>query len=218
MWKKLPLHVKIIIGLIAGIIYSLLSSYMGWNKFTIDWIDPFGVIFIRLLKFIAVPLVMFSIIAGIAGLTDLSKLPRMGGKTLVAYLITTVFAVGIGLLLANTLKPGNYIAEEQRIKNRIQYEVWVDQTPGVEILDGKNFAADPKYADLVANTELGDIPDDVRAKMEAAKDQKGGGPLQFIVDMVPDNIFAALTTNQMLQVIFFGIFFGIVLIQLPKEH
>ena len=116
--KNLPLHWKIIIGLVVGIIYSFLSSYMGWNKFTIDWIDPFGTIFIRLLKFIAVPLVLFSIIGGVSGLPDPSKLGRMGFKTLVAYLITTVTAVGIGLLLVNTLRPGDYIAEEQRAKNR----------------------------------------------------------------------------------------------------
>ena len=72
MLKNLPLHVKIIIGLVLGIIYALLSSYLGWNQFTLNWIDPFGEIFIRLLKFIAVPLVLFSIIAGISSLTDLT--------------------------------------------------------------------------------------------------------------------------------------------------
>ena len=218
MQKKLPLHVKIIIGLILGIIYSLVSSYLGCNKFTIDWIDPFGVIFIRLLKFIAVPLVLFSIIAGISGLTDLSKLPRMGAKTLVAYLTTTVLAVGVGLLLVNTLKPGNYISEDQRTKNRIQYEVWVNQTPGVEILDGKNFAADPQYADIVANTSLAEVSDDVKAKMEAAEGQKTGSPLQFFVDMVPENINFALANSLMLQIIFFAIFFGIVLIKIPRQQ
>lgn len=220
MLKNLPLHVKIIIGLILGIIYSLLSSYMGWNEFTINWIDPFGTIFIRLLKFIAVPLVLFSIIAGISSLTDLTKLGRMATKTLLAYLTTTVLAVGVGLLLVNVLVPGEYIAEEQRAKNRIQYELWVQNTPGVEILDGKNFLTDPAYADMVAGV---DIPDtnsaDVAAKMEAAKDLKGGTPLQFLVDFVPDNIFAALSDGgKMLQVIFFGVFFGIILIMLPREQ
>ena len=95
--KKIPLHWKIIIGLILGIIYSLISSYLGWNKFTINWIDPFGVIFIRLLKFIAVPLVLFSIIAGVSALPDPAKLGRMGAKTLFAYLVTTVAAVSIGI-------------------------------------------------------------------------------------------------------------------------
>lgn len=222
MTKKIPLHWKIIIGLILGIIYSLISSNFGWNRFTIDWIDPFGTIFIRLLKFIAIPLVLFSIISGVASLPDPSKLGRMGAKTLGAYLITTVFAVSIGLLLVNVFKPGDYVAQEQRIKNRIKYEVWVTQTRGVEILDGVNYSADPKYAAYLddATTELDREAgnQDVESRMEAAQELKSTTPLQFIVDFVPDNIFAALSDGgKMLQVIFFGIFFGIVMILLPGE-
>jgi Na+/H+-dicarboxylate symporter len=220
MLKNLPLHVKIIFGLVLGIIYSLLSSYMGWNEFTINWIDPFGTIFIRLLKFIAVPLVLFSIIAGISSLTDLTKLGRMATKTLLAYLLTTVFAVGVGLLLVNTLVPGEYIAVEQRAKNRIQYELWVQSTPGVEILDGKNLMNDPAYANLVAGVDLPtSTSEDVEEKMKAAEQLKGSTPLQFLVDFVPDNIFAALSDgSRMLQVIFFGIFFGVILIMIPREQ
>ncbi|MDP4820859.1 MAG: dicarboxylate/amino acid:cation symporter, partial [Saprospiraceae bacterium] len=220
--KKIPLHWKIIIGLILGIIYSLISSNFGWNSFTINWIDPFGTIFIRLLKFIAIPLVLFSIISGVASLPDPSKLGRMGAKTLGAYLITTVFAVSVGLLLVNVFKPGEYVAEEQRIKNRIKYEVWVKQTTGVELLDGVNYSADPQYAGYLddAATELDREAGNqtVESRMEAAQDLKSTTPLQFIVDFVPDNIFAALSDGgKMLQVIFFGIFFGIVMILLPRE-
>lgn len=220
--KKLPLHWKIIIGLILGIIYSFISSYMGWNEFTIDWIDPFGVIFIRLLKFIAVPLVLFSIISGVSTLPDPSRLGRMGAKTLTAYIITTVSAVTIGLLLVNTLKPGNYIAEEQRVKNRLKYEIWTEQEPTVSILDGKNFLNDPEYSTMVAEAnqalEQESENETVQARQEAAEELKGGGPLQFIVDFVPDNIFAALSDGgRMLQVIFFAIFFGIVMLLLPNE-
>lgn len=222
MTKKIPLHWKIIIGLILGIIYSLISSNFGWNSFTINWIDPFGTIFIRLLKFIAIPLVLFSIISGVASLPDPSKLGRMGAKTLGAYLITTVFAVSVGLLLVNVFKPGEYVAEEQRIKNRIKYEVWVKQTTGVELLDGVNYSADPQYAGYLddAATELDKEAGNqtVESRMEAAQDLKSTTPLQFIVDFVPDNIFAALSDGgKMLQVIFFGIFFGIVMILLPRE-
>lgn len=222
--KNLALHWKIIIGLVLGIIYAFISSAMGWNQFTIDWIDPFGTIFIRLLKFIAVPLVLFSIIQGISGMTDISKLGRMGAKTLIAYLITTIAAVGIGLLLVNIAKPGNRIADESRVKNRIKYELWVQETDGVEILDGKTFLTDPQYADLVgeANKALAEEAalaqsEDMVKKKNAAQDLKGS-PLQFIVDFVPDNIFAALSDGKkMLQVIFFAIFFGIVLLQLPTN-
>lgn len=222
MTKKMPLHWKIIIGLILGIIYSFISSYFGWNKFTVNWIDPFGTIFIRLLKFIAVPLVLFSIISGVASLPDPSKLGRMGAKTLGAYLITTVFAVSVGLFLVNVFEPGNYIAESQRIKNRIKYEVWVSQTQGVDLIDGNNYSTNPQYASYLSQAQQEVAAEEgnqtVESRMQAAESLKSTTPLQFIVDFVPDNIFAALSDGgRMLQVIFFGIFFGIVMILLPAE-
>jgi Na+/H+-dicarboxylate symporter len=220
--KKLPLHWKIIIGLAIGIAYSFLSSYMGWNQFTQDWIDPFGVIFIRLLKFIAVPLVLFSIISGVAALPDPSRLGRMGAKTLVAYLLTTITAVTVGLVLVNLLKPGSYIDEGQRIKNRLKYELWARATPGGEILDQKDYLAKPEYAELVAEATkalaLEEANQGVEERLRAAEAFKEAGPMQFFVDFVPDNIFAALTdSGRMLQIIFFGLFFGIMLLLLPNE-
>ena len=220
--KKIPLHWQIIIGLVLGIIYSLISSSLGWNTFTQNWIDPFGVIFIRLLKFIAVPLVLFSIISGISGLPDPSKLGRMGAKTLLAYVATTVTAVTVGLLVVNLSDPGTYIAEDQRVKNRIAYELWVEETEGVDILDGRNFLADSQYEQYVgeARAQLAREGADqtVEQRMEAAEAFKSGGPLQFLIDFVPENIFLALTdAGKMLQVIFFGLFFGIVLLLLPNE-
>ena len=220
--KKIALHWKIIIGLVLGIIWALVSSSLGWNQFTIDWIDPFGTIFIRLLKFIAVPLVLFSIISGIAGLTDISKLGKMGAKTLGIYLFTTVMAVGVGLLVVNTYKPGDFLEESQRVKNRIKYELWVQETDGVEILDGKNILADPAYAVQINEVRKGmegEVMDEkVAKKMKDAKKNKDAGPLQFVVDMVPDNIFKAMSDNaMMLKVIFFAIFFGIALVSIPKQ-
>lgn len=217
--KKLPLHVKIMIGLIAGVIWAFASSSMGWNQFTIDWIDPFGQIFIRMLKYIAVPLVLFSIISGISGLKDMSKLGRMGGKTLGFYLITTVTAVGIGLLLVNLVKPGALIDEEQRIRNRLQYEAWVAETDGVAILDGKNFMNDPQYNSLYVAEEMSEEEKQMVAeKQAAASENKDAGPMKFLVDMVPENIILSLGNDKlMLQVIFFGIFFGICMAALPNE-
>lgn len=220
--RNIPLHWRIIMGLIAGIIYSFVSIYFGWNKFTLDWIDPFGVIFIRLLKFIAVPLVLFSIISGVSTLPDPTKLGRMGAKTLGMYLFTTVFAIGLGLLLANLFQPGEFIAKEQRVKNRIKYEIWAEQTPGVGILDGQNYRAKPEYAALAGEAavqmEKEQGNQTVESRKEAAEALQKAGPLQFFVDMVPDNIFAALSDGKsMLQVIFFALFFGIVTMFLPKE-
>ncbi|VXD20887.1 dicarboxylate/amino acid:cation symporter [Marinoscillum sp. 108] len=220
--KKLPLHVKIIIGLVLGIIWAFISSALGWNQFTIDWIDPFGQIFIRLLKFIAVPLVLFSIIDGVSGLNDTSKLGRMGAKTLGLYLVSTVTAITVGLLIVNFIAPGSHIDDAQRMKNRISYELWVQNTPGVEVKDGKNFLNDPAYADLVMEMsngqELAAQQQTVEDKVALAKKQKEVPPLQFIVDMVPENIILSISDNKlMLQVIFFAIFFGITLAVVPND-
>lgn len=219
--KNLPLHIKIVIGLVLGVIWAFISSFLGWNSFTVNWIDPFGAIFIRLLKFIAVPLVLFSIISGISGLTDISKLGRMGGKTLGLYLITTIVAVLIGLLFVNVAKPGYMVEEEQRVKNRLVYEKWANEN-GVEILDGQNFLSDAKYADQANQVNTNNISDkdkeSVEQKMKDASTTKDAPPLQFIVDMIPENIVLSISNNKlMLQVIFFAIFFGITLAVLPLE-
>ena len=129
--KKLPLHIKVIIGLILGAVYAFLSVTFGWNTFTINYIKPFGDIFINILKLIAVPLVLFSIITGVASLKDIKKLGRIGAKTLGLYVITTVIAVTLGLVLVNTAKPGKLVSDELRTEFRISYELWQKSTPGV---------------------------------------------------------------------------------------
>ena len=220
--KKLPIHVKIVIGLVLGIVWAFLSSFMGWNEFTIRWIDPFGMIFIRLLKFIAVPLVLFSIIGGVSGLRDVSKLGRLGWKTLLAYMTTTLLAVGIGLTLVNIVKPGTQIDDEQRIKNRLSYEVWLQENDIDATQDGLNFLSDPKYAAYLSEAQAAEQVTspklDLEEKVKTVAVQKESSPLKFIVEMVPDNIFASLSGNGlMLQVIFFAIFFGITLVLIPKE-
>jgi Na+/H+-dicarboxylate symporter len=104
--KHLPLHWKIIIGMLLGVLFGLFAIVMGWDEFTSDWIKPFGTIFINLLKLIAVPLVFASLIKGVASLSDISKLSRIGSKTIALYLVSTVLAVTTGLLIVNTLQPG----------------------------------------------------------------------------------------------------------------
>ncbi len=220
--KKLALHWKIIIGLVLGVIWAILSSYLGLSKFTIDWINPFGTIFINLLKLIAVPLVLFSIIDGITGLSDVTKIGRLGVKTLLIYLITTITAVGVGLFIVNTGQPGKYVDEQQRIDNRIEYELWVANTENVEVLDGTCLLCDEslkaRVAEIAKRGENKEVDPDVAKKLQSAGDTKNKGPLQFIVDMVPSNIFLSLNNNGlMLQVIFFAIFFGVTIILLPRD-
>ena len=218
--KNLPLHTKIIIGLVAGIVYAFISSALGWNEFTINWIDPFGTIFIRLLKFIAVPLVLFSIISGISGLSDISRLGKMGAKTLAFYLVTTLLAVTVGLGLVNLIRPGTHLDENQRVKNRISYELWAAEE-GIAVKDNKNFLQDPQYADLVqeiSGDEQVGTNDRVETMKMNAESSKEAPPLQFIVDMVPENLVLSISNNSlMLQVIFFAIFFGISIAVLPNE-
>ncbi|MEM6517229.1 MAG: dicarboxylate/amino acid:cation symporter [Bacteroidota bacterium] len=219
--KKLALHWKIIIGMVLGIIWALLSSSLGWSEFTINWIDPFGTIFINLLKLIAVPLVLFSIIAGVANIGDPSSLGRMGGKTLGIYLVTTILAISLGLVLVNVFAPGKLIDEQSRIDNRISYEIWAD-SQGYEIKDGVNYLKDPEFferAQEISELSKSELEDaSVGDKMKTAEQNKEAGPLQPLVDIVPSNFFSSLADNgKMLQIIFFAVFFGICLLFIPEE-
>lgn len=219
--KKLALHWKIIIGLVLGIIWAILSSQLGWSEFTINWIAPFGTIFINLLKLIAVPLVLVSIISGVANIGDPSSLGRMGGKTLAAYLITTLFAVGLGLLVVNIIKPGKLVDEQSRIDNRISYEIWAD-SEGHPVKDGINYLQDPAFferAQKITDLSRNELKDaSVTDKMKTVEKTKDTTPLQPLVDLVPENFFYSLGNNGlMLQIIFFGLFFGVCLLLIPNE-
>ena len=181
--KKIALHWQILIGMVAGVVFALVLSNFEWGpKIISDWVKPFGTIFINALKLIAVPLILASLIKGVSDLKDISKLSKMGGRTIATYIVTTVIAVSIGLLVVNIVKPGGTITEETRN----------------ELVENYKGDADSKIAD--------------------AQKQKDAGPLQALVDLVPENIFNAAGDNRnMLQVIFFAIFFGIGLILIPEE-
>ncbi|HEY9116711.1 MAG TPA: dicarboxylate/amino acid:cation symporter, partial [Roseivirga sp.] len=113
--KKLPLHTKILIGLILGLLFGLATIKFGWSaEFTINYIKPIGTIFVKALKMIAVPLILASLIIGVANIGDISKLSRMGGKTLGIFLITTVIATTIGLIFVNVVQPGKKLPMETR--------------------------------------------------------------------------------------------------------
>jgi Na+/H+-dicarboxylate symporter len=113
--KKLALHWKILIGMVLGVLFSLLIIQFSWGaEFIKDWIKPFGKMFINALKLIAVPLILASLIKGVSDLKDISKLSKMGGRTILTYILTTVFAVSIGLVVVNVIQPGKSISEETR--------------------------------------------------------------------------------------------------------
>ncbi|MBJ10858.1 MAG: dicarboxylate/amino acid:cation symporter [Flavobacteriales bacterium] len=119
--KKLALHWKIIIGMVLGVLYGLVAAQLGWVDFTKNWVKPWGVVFINLLKLIAVPLVFASLIKGVSSLSDISRLSRIGSKTIGIYLISTVIAVTFGLLLVNIIQPGKSFSEEKRLELKEQY-------------------------------------------------------------------------------------------------
>src|SRR5690606_3449067 len=111
--KKLALHWHIMLGMVVGVLFALIMTRFVWGpQFVTDWIKPFGNIFINALKLIAVPLILASLIKGISDLKDISKLSKMGGRTIITYVITTVIAVSIGLTVVNVIKPGGSITEE----------------------------------------------------------------------------------------------------------
>jgi Na+/H+-dicarboxylate symporter len=213
--KKLALHWKIIIAMFLGILWSFASGELGFAKFTADWIDPFGVIFINCLKFIAVPLVMFSIITGIATLGKETNLGKMGARTMGFYVFTTMFAITTGLTVVNFFKPGVIKDETKRLENRLEYEIWANEN-NIKIVDGRNLLATADSAvaakvvaswnDKKSSAEYAEMIENNKNKSESFKDR---GPLQPLVDLIPENLILSLSDgNLMLQVIFFALFFG----------
>lgn len=102
MKKKRPLALWIFIGLALGIVVGMLL--MGHQEIAAEYIKPFGVLFLNLIKFIVVPIVLFSIMNGVISMKDIKKVGSIGGKTIVYYMCTTMIAVAIGLALANIFK------------------------------------------------------------------------------------------------------------------
>ena len=111
--KKIELHWKIIIGMVLGLIFGfILLQFEGGKNFSNNWIKPVGTIFIKLLKLIAIPLILASLIKGISDLKDISKFKLIGLKTIIVYICTTIIAISIGLILVNIFEPGDGVSAE----------------------------------------------------------------------------------------------------------
>jgi Na+/H+-dicarboxylate symporter len=179
--KKWPLYLQILSGMVAGIVFAVIFIQFDFGtQFIKDWIKPFGNIFINLLKLIALPLILASLVKGVSDLKDISQLGKMGGRTMVLFLVTTVFSVSLGLAVVNIINPGKTISEATR----------------TEMLAAYGGEAENKKA--------------------LAQENRSKGPLSFLEEMVPDNIIKASSSNSnMLQVIFFALFLGVVLALLP---
>lgn len=175
--KKLALHWRILIGMLLGLLFGVLMLYTSGGKLFIqNWINPFGIIFINLLKLIAIPLILASIIKGISDLKDIAQFKTIGFRSVTLFITTTIVAIIIGLVLVNIFSPGKGISEETVAR--------------------------------ITNEYVG--RQGVQAKLAEASLQKESGPLQFLLDMVPENAFSAMSDNKlMLQVIFFSVFLGV---------
>ncbi len=183
--KSIALHWKILIGMLLGIVFGfIMLQVQGGAAFITAWLKPLGTIFVKLLKLIAVPLILASLIKGISDLKDISKFASIGIKTIVIYVLTTVIAISIGLTLVNIFNPG----------------------------DGVSDATISKLTETYANNSS------VQGKIAEATRQQQSGPLDFVVDMIPENAFSALSNNKlMLQVIFLAIFLGISLLLIGEK-
>jgi len=182
--KKMPLHWKILLGLLAGVAVGLVATrFDGGDRFVTLWIKPFGIIFINLLKLIAIPLIIASLVKGVSDLKDITQFSRMGFRTFGIYIVTTVVAVTVGLTVVNLIRPGNLMNPEAKEQLLHAYSL------------------------------------DAQSRVSAAEETKNKGPLQPLVDIVPQNFFSAASDNgNMLQVIFFAVLFGIGLILLKPEQ
>jgi Na+/H+-dicarboxylate symporter len=179
-WYR-QLHWQIIVGLILGILFGVVAASKGWSDWTRHWVSPFGTLFINLLKLIAVPLVLTSLVSGVASLSDVRKLSRMGGKTIALYISTTAIAVLIGLTLVNVFKPGANLPEETRTQLQEAHQ------------------------------------SDTSKRQNAAEEVKDRGPLDFMVDMIPDNFLASASNNRnMLQLVCVSLLLGIGLTMTPE--
>ncbi len=180
--RKFPLYAKILIGMLFGLLIGLMAVILGIQQFASDYIKPFGIIFLNLLKLVAMPLIFASLVSGVAGLKNISRLSKLGVKTITLYVFTTITAVSIGLVMVNLIRPGSYFSQEKR----------------AEFVE--------KYAD------------DLATRQQAAENLSKLPPLQFLIDIVPENIVDAASSNTaMLQVIFFALLFGVAIIMVPNS-
>ena len=99
--KKMSLPMQILIALVAGVVVGLICYMTNTGDFTTKYLKPFGDIFVNLLKFIVVPVVLFSMIDGIISMGDMKKVGSVGWKTVAYFMVTTAIACVIGLVFAN---------------------------------------------------------------------------------------------------------------------
>lgn len=182
--KKVALHIQILIGLFLGFTFAILSVQLGWpTAFTVNYVKPFGTVFLNTMKMVAIPLIFASLVVGVTNIEDMTKLSRVGGKTFFIYTATTIVAVALGLIMANIFKPGQAISQQTRYR---LITLYADEA----VQQG------PKMYQM----------------------HKQGTPLQFLVELVPENLVASMSRNEhLLQVVVVALLFGIALLRIPPR-
>lgn len=179
---RIPLYLQILIGMVIGIIIGFIAIATNGQAFIDDWVRPLGKLFIKALVLIAVPLVFVTLVKGVSDLKDTSALSRLGVRTVALYLVTTVFAVLVGMGSALLIRPGDIVGDEM-----------------VERLS-------EEYGQTVATIQI------------QQADTVSNGPLAFLDDLVPANIFESLSNNgKMLHIIFFALLFGVAVLSIPEQ-
>lgn len=181
--RRFPLHIQIFISLVLGLVFAILSIQLGLPAaITVNYIKPFGTVFLNSLKLVAIPLIFASLVVGVTSIEDVTKLSRIGGKTFLIYTSTTIMAVILGLTIANVIQPGRVISEHTR----------------------------DRLMALYAN--------EAAQRSSTVQEMKKNGPLQFLVDLVPENMVNTISNNlNLLQVVLMAIVFGIALLKIPPR-
>lgn len=162
--RKIGLAWQIFIGLLLGIAVG--TVFYG-NPEVATYLQPIGDIFLRLIKMIVIPIVVASLVVGVANVGDIKKLGKLGGKTIIYFEIITTIAIVVGLLAANLFQPGAGVNMKTLEKTDIQ--TYVDTTNEVQ----------------------------------------SHSMIDTVVNIVPKNIFEALSNGNMLAIIFFSVMFGL---------
>ncbi len=153
----MPLWAKIIIGMVLGLIWGMIATRTGLEKITLDWIKPWGTIFLKLLKLIAVPLIFVSLVKGVSSLTDISKLSRIGIKTVSYYIVSTLIATTFGLFLVNIVDPGDTFPEEKRME---YMEEWQGEVSESQLLAESSDTSPLRFiVDMVPDNIIGAMGD-----------------------------------------------------------
>lgn len=122
-----PLYAKILIGMLAGVLIGIAALTFQQTVLVNNWVRPWGQVFIRLLQLIAVPLVFVSLVKGVIGLSDIGKFSRIGIRTIILYLLTTAFAVTVGMSLGLVVRPGQFVDRQTVVSMQENYKSVVEQ-------------------------------------------------------------------------------------------